>query len=122
MIIKTVNVSVPYVTSFESILNNLQKDEIIKFIDEQIEYWHKTYPNESFSALALFGKTRFKDWSVTPLDILWKQNMKRFENDREKAYRQSGIDIGYLLKWRCAVSPHYIKITKGFTLNYTFLR
>lgn len=121
MIIKTVNVNVPYVSSYESIISSFKKEEIIDFIDDQIEFWYNNYPKEPFSALALFGKTRFKDWSKIPLDIIWKENMKRFKNDSDKAYRQSGIDIGYLLKWRCSVSPHYIKISKGFTLTYSFM-
>lgn len=120
MIIKTVNVNVPYVSSYETASWVAQK-KILDFIDEQIEFWFKNYPKESFSALALFGKTRFADWSKTPLDEIWKRNMNRFDNNKEKAYRQSGIDIGYLLKWRCSVSPHYIKITKGFTLTYSFM-
>lgn len=56
MIIKTVNVNVPYVSSYESIISSFKKEEIIDFIDDQIEFWYNNYPKEPFSALALFGK------------------------------------------------------------------
>ena len=120
MIIKNVNVKVPNVLSYENLLSH-EKKEIIDFIDSQIKFWFKNYPKEPFSALALFGKTRFQDWTKIPLNVILKENTKRFKNEPEKAYRQSGVDVGYLLKWRCSISPYYIRIIKGFTLTYSFL-
>ena len=120
MLYKQINMDIPYVKSFDS-LPMQEKESIITFIDKQIDRWYTEHPHDSFSAVALFGKSQFKDWSYIPLGKIYDSNLSFYNGDEDQAKRQSGIDVGYLLKWRCTINQHPISMTRGYFLSYNFV-
>ena len=118
MLLRQASYKVTMPTSFE---DSYFKDEIVSFIDKQISDWKRTNGSIPFSALSLFGKSKFKDWSDIPLDRIYQANLKRYNGDSIKAQRQSGIDVGHLLKWRCFQYPANILVQHGYFTSYQFL-
>jgi hypothetical protein len=118
MLLKQASYKVTMPKSFEDLYF---KEEIVNFIDAQIRDWKRTNGSIPFSALALFGKSKFKDWCDIPLDKIYQYNLERYDGDSIKAQRQSGIDVGHLLKWRCSQYPANILVQHGYFTSYQFI-
>lgn len=70
--------------------------EIKKFVLNKVDYWCKNRPNEWFAASDLVGGEN-ADWSNLPLNGLYQKHIDMGKSGNY-AFKQSGIDLGHILK------------------------
>ena len=84
------------------------------FLKKKVDCWCKNQPDKKFAAKDLVGDEN-EDWKGTPLQPV--HDYHRHSKSKEKAYKQAGIDVGWLLKGVLHDDKREFKQIKGEWVN-----
>ena len=89
-----------------------ERDAIKEYLRNQVEQRHGEFGDKPFTAPDFVG-FKNRDWTGTPLQVLYERYMEVYQGNHDVAYDRAGKAAGYLFKAALAESEFTYRIQRG---------